>query len=97
MYFSLVWGSKYISFEDNAWTLYLLEVETGDVRAIATQPLYGPVRAQSHAWSPDSSWITYTLANQMYFKTVHLYEVDDQGRCFDSSPGNQSNLNWRTT
>ena len=38
-----VWSpdSKKIAYTDNAWTLYVLDVATGAIKKIASEPLYG--------------------------------------------------------
>ncbi|MEM1177165.1 MAG: PDZ domain-containing protein [Acidobacteriota bacterium] len=66
----------HLSFTDNSWALYLLTLETGEVKKLAEEPLYGPVKTLSHAWSPDSRWIAYTLNTLTYFQQIHLYSLD---------------------
>jgi tricorn protease len=75
-----VWSpdSMKISFTDNSWTYYVLDVESGKIDEIAQEPLYGPMKTMHHAWSPDSRWIAYTLNTQTYFKQVHLYDVENK-------------------
>jgi tricorn protease len=68
-------GAK-ISFTDNSWTLHVLDVASGDVETVASEPLYGPFKTITHAWSPDSRWIAYTLTGPTYFTQVHLYSLD---------------------
>ena len=79
---------KKISFSDNSWSLFWVDVDTGSVKKIGSEYLYGPARAQviSHAWSPDSKWITYTLSNQAYFQTVYVYSLD-QDKSFAITDG----------
>jgi tricorn protease len=64
-----------ISFTDNSWTVYVLELATGALRKVASEPVYGPNKTLHHAWSPDSRWLAYTLNTRTYFQQVHLYEV----------------------
>ncbi|HSL83790.1 MAG TPA: peptidase S41, partial [Thermoanaerobaculia bacterium] len=68
---------KWISFNDNSWSLYLLEVATGRVRKVSSEPMYGPVKTLSHAWSPDSRFVAYTRNTPTYFQTLWLYSVAD--------------------
>jgi tricorn protease len=77
-YEDLAWSpdSKRISYTDNSWALFVLEVESGAVTEVGREPLYGPIRTMHHAWSPDSRWLAYTLNTPMYFKQVHLYDVE---------------------
>ena len=68
-------GSR-ISFTDNAWTLWILDLESGRTTEVAAEPYYGPVKTLHHAWSPDSRWLAYTLNTPTYFQRVHLYSLD---------------------
>ncbi len=79
---------KKISFSDNSWSLFWVDADTGSVKKIGSEYLYGPARAQviSHAWSPDSKWITYTLSNKAYFQTVYVYSLD-QDKSFAITDG----------
>src|SRR5262249_58888019 len=65
--------SKKIAFIDNSRTLYWIDLGPGKVTKVATEPIYGPVNTMSHAWSPDSKWLAYTLTNKAYFQTLRLY------------------------
>jgi tricorn protease len=67
-------GSR-ISFTDNSWSLYILELANGRVRKVASEPVYGPNKTLHHAWSPDSRWLAYTLNTRTYHQQVHLHEV----------------------
>jgi len=76
-YEDLVWspdGSR-ISFSDNGWSLFILEVESGEVTRVAREVLYGPAKILHHSWSPDSRWLAYTLYTTTYFQQVYLYNV----------------------
>jgi tricorn protease len=77
-YADLAWSpdSKWLSYSDNSLSLFLTNAESGETRKIGQEPLYGPLDKLEHSWSPDSSWIAYTLANEMYFRRVHLYDVE---------------------
>jgi tricorn protease len=67
---------RYISFTDNSWSLYTIEVESGELTKVAQEPIYGPVKTLHHAWAPDSRWLAYTLNTPTYFQQVHLYSLD---------------------
>jgi tricorn protease len=71
---------RYISYTDNSWTLYTIDLETGEVERIGSQHLYGPSGARNlfHSWSPDSRWLAYTLRTAAYIEQVHLYSVAKQ-------------------
>ncbi len=79
-YDSLAWSpdSKRVSFSDNSWSLYVLDLDTGDSTKISTEPIYGPVKTLSHSWSPDSRWIAYTRITRTYFQRVFLYNVEEK-------------------
>ncbi|MEM6793354.1 MAG: PDZ domain-containing protein [Acidobacteriota bacterium] len=68
----------YVSYLDNSWSVYILDLESGESRKIAQEPVYGPLRTQHHAWSPDSRWLAYTLNTRSYFQQVHLYSLENQ-------------------
>ncbi len=70
--------SRKISYADNSWSLYWLDLETGVTRKIGSEYLYGPSRAQNiqHVWSPDSKWIAYTLNTRAYIRTVYAYSLE---------------------
>jgi len=70
-------GEK-ISFADNSWSLYWINMKTGAVKKIGSEPLYGPARAKTihHVFSPDSKWIIYTLGTRTYFQTLYAYSLE---------------------
>jgi tricorn protease len=74
-----VWSpdSKKIAYVDNAWTLYWLDLTSGNIKKVATEPIYGPrnMRSLWAAWSPDSNWIAYALGNLSAYRTVYLYSL----------------------
>ncbi len=78
-YDSLVWSpdNQKVSFADNSWSLYWLNLSSGQVKKIATEYLYGPRREKSvySVWSPDSKWIAYTLNTAAYIQKVYLYSL----------------------
>jgi tricorn protease len=73
-----VWSpdAKRIAFIDNSRTHSIIDLASGKVTKIASEPIYGPINTMSCAWSPDSKWLAYTLINRAYFQTVWLYEVE---------------------
>ena len=68
---------RFISYADNSWSLYVVDVGTGTARKVSSEPLYGPLRARSlhHAWSPDSAWLVYTRNTPTLHRQVWLYDV----------------------
>ncbi len=79
-YDSPVWSrdSQKISYADNSWSLYWLDLGTGVSKKIASEYLYGPSRAKTihHVWSPDSKWIAYTLNSKDYIQSVYAYSIE---------------------
>jgi tricorn protease len=67
----------WISYVDNSWSLYVVDVASGNARKVSSEPLYGPLRARSlhHAWSPDSAWLAYTRNTPTLHRQVWLYDV----------------------
>jgi tricorn protease len=78
-YEDLKWSpdGSMISYTDNSWSLYFIDLESGRARQVSAEPYYGPVKTLHHAWSPDSRWIAHTKINSTYFRTVYLYSVDE--------------------
>ncbi|MFP4081409.1 MAG: PDZ domain-containing protein [Candidatus Aminicenantes bacterium] len=76
-----VWSpdSQKISFADNSWSLYWIDLNTGQVKKIASEYLYGPMRAKTihSVWSHDSRWIAYTLNTASYIQKVYLYSTEE--------------------
>lgn len=79
-YDTLRWSpdGKKISYLDNSWSLFVLNLESGDVDKVHSERVYGPVRTLHHAWSPDSRWLAYTRVTETYFQVVSLYSLDDK-------------------
>lgn len=78
-YFDPRWSpdSTKISFVDNSWTLYWIDVESGEITEVSQEVVYGPQRTLHHAWSPDSRWIAYTRNTPTYYQEVHLHSLDE--------------------
>ena len=74
-----VWSpdSKKIAFLDNARTLSWIDLASGTVKKVATEPIYGPSRAErtKYAWSPDSKWLAYSLTNRTGFQAIRIYDL----------------------
>ena len=67
---------EYISYSDNSWSLFVLEVESGQVTKIAQEQQFGPRKMVHHAWSPDSRWIAYTMSTLTYFGQLFLFDIE---------------------
>jgi tricorn protease len=76
-----VWSpdSQKIAFTDNSFSLFLLDVQTGACKKIASQYLYTPLGLNGasifHSWSPDSNWIAYTLSGKADIQSVYVYSL----------------------
>jgi tricorn protease len=70
--------SEKISFADNGWSLYWLDLKSGAIKKIASDYQLGPSRKMVvyRAFSPDSKWIVYTLSTKTYFQTVYAYSIE---------------------
>jgi tricorn protease len=75
-----VWSpdGKKIAFIDNSMSLYWIDLATGQVKKIASEPQYMPngLRTLTPAWSPDSKWIVYALGNKAAYHTVYAYNLE---------------------
>jgi tricorn protease len=68
---------KKIAYIDNSRTFSWIDLDSGKVKPVASEAVYGPVNTMSLAWSPDSKWLAYTLTNKAYFQTLKLYSLDE--------------------
>lgn len=78
-YVLAVWSpdGRKIAFVDNSWSLFWIDLETGQVKKIASEYLFGPseMLSLSPSWSPDSKWIAYTLNTRTYIQKVYVYSL----------------------
>lgn len=70
-------GQK-ISYRDNSWSLFILDVESGQCTRVCSEPKYGPrpLRGLHHSWSPDSAWLAYTVNTDAMIQQAFVYDVD---------------------
>jgi tricorn protease len=78
-YSDLKWSpdGKKLSYSDNSWTLWVLDVASGEQRRVSSEVIYGPVKTLHHNWSPDSDWLIYTRNTPTYLQQLWLYSVAD--------------------
>ncbi len=79
-YEDLQWSpdEKYVSFLDNAYSLFVMDVASGDARLIAENRYFGHSPFISHRWSPDSQWLAYTRNTNGLIQAVHLWSVAEE-------------------
>jgi len=70
-----------IAYWDNSWSLFWIELQTGAIKKVASESLYGfgliPAASSRLDWSPDSKWIAYTVGPSLNIEKVHLYSIDE--------------------
>jgi tricorn protease len=85
-----VWSpdNEKISFADNSWSLYWIDLKTGAIKKIGSDYQITPSRGRIiyRTFSPDSKWIVYTLNSKTYFETVHAYSLE-QDKSFPITDG----------
>jgi tricorn protease len=76
-YRDLKWSpdEKRVSFLDNAYSLFVLELDTGRAQRISENQYFGHAPFISHNWSPDSQWLAYTQNSNGLIQTVHVYSI----------------------
>jgi tricorn protease len=66
--------SKKIAYVDYSYSLYWIDLATGEVKKIASAPIFGETRF-SPSWAPDSAWIAYARANKAAYHAIYVYEL----------------------
>jgi tricorn protease len=76
-YRDLKWSpdEKRVSFLDNSYSLFVLELESGRATRIAENDYFGHSPFISHSWSPDSQWLAYTRNSNGLIQVVHVYSI----------------------
>lgn len=71
--------SKKIAFVDNSMSLFWIDLASGQVTKIASEPHFGPwaLWRLQPAWSPDSKWIAYNLGNKAAYRTAYVHNLAD--------------------
>ncbi|MCX6246737.1 MAG: PDZ domain-containing protein [Bacteroidetes bacterium] len=77
-YYNPTWSpdSKMISYTDNGFNLYWIDLASEKIKKIATEPIYDIFGATIPDWSPDSRWITYGMITPTNILRVYLYSLD---------------------
>ena len=85
-----VWSpdSQKISYVDNSYSLYWLDLATGTIKKISSEPYYGPSfpKVIQHTWSPDSKWLAYTQSSKSWIHAVLAYSIE-QDKSFPITDG----------
>ncbi|HKG94652.1 MAG TPA: PDZ domain-containing protein [Gemmatimonadaceae bacterium] len=78
-YSALDWSpdGRKIAYEDNSQSTYVLDLASGAAKRVGGNRIYVPegLSGMSHAWSPDSRWLAYTVSTQALVNTLFLYDV----------------------
>ncbi len=72
-------NSKKMCFVDNGRNFYLFNIETSELKKIATNPIYvgGPTYDLFSSWSPDSKWITYIKFIETNYQKAFIYSLEE--------------------
>lgn len=76
-YQHLKWSpdARHVSFIDSAYSIFIVDLDSGRTRKVASNEFFGPEVPISHNWSPDSNWLAYTQNTHGLIQTVHLYSL----------------------
>jgi tricorn protease len=77
-YSSPVWSraSKNIAYQDNSFSLYVIDAESGKATRVA-EPQFGfPRPPTGTSWSPDSKWLAYAMDTPGQISRVWLYSLE---------------------
>jgi tricorn protease len=76
-YRELTWSpdSKRLAFSDKRLNLWVVDLETGGARRVATSSYSGQDRYYP-AWSPDGAWLAYSMVEANRVGAVYLYHVE---------------------
>ena len=68
--------SKHIAYTDTDYSLWYVNVETGQAKKADTDRFAHPNRSLNPEWSPDSKWIAYVQQQPNQFKAVKVHNVE---------------------
>jgi len=80
--YGLFWSpdSSKLSFIDETNTIYLVDVESGDVTEVASSVWnlgHGSRYDYNISWSPDSRWLTFALGQQNTHTAIFIYDAEE--------------------
>jgi tricorn protease len=84
----LTWSpdGKQLSFEDNHFTLWSLDLATGRPTRIDADSYDDPFRVLEPAWSPDSKWIAYSRNLDNRLRAIFAYSLVE-GKSYQLTDG----------
>jgi tricorn protease len=87
-YADLRWSpdSRKVAYVDNSQALYMLDLQAGAPRKVASAKVFSPINSLTFDWSPDSRWLAYTVNTQPLSMILSVYSVE-QDRSFPVSDG----------
>ena len=79
-YFRPQWSpdGKFIAYTDTDYTLWYVDVNSGDATKVATDLFAHPNRSLNPEWSPDSKWIAFVQQQSNQFKVVKVFNVESK-------------------
>ena len=85
-FYEMVWSpdSKKLAFNDVKANVHVLNASTGDIKTIATDPVF--LKVPSPVWSPDSNWLAYRLSGENELGVIKLTNVNT-GESVDVTDG----------
>jgi tricorn protease len=77
-YYTPAWSpdGKKIFYHDTDLKLWLLDVASGQAKAVGDDPWMVPTRTMNPTWSPDSKWIAYVKHLNSLYKAIVVYNVE---------------------
>jgi tricorn protease len=78
-YDDLQWSpdSEKLSYTDNSWSTYWIDVKSAEVTKVSSEIHYGPLKALESSWSPDSRWLAYTRGTPSNLRQVFVYSLEE--------------------
>jgi tricorn protease len=77
-YYTPAWSpdGKKISYTDTDLKLWVLDVASGQAKAVGDDPWMVPTRTMNPVWSPDSKWVAYVKHLNSLYKAIAVYNVE---------------------
>jgi tricorn protease len=77
-YYTPSWSpdSKKLLFTDTNLNVWVLDIESGQAKAIGRDPWMVPNRTLNPVWSPDSKWVAYSSRLKSLFHAIFIANVE---------------------